>query len=94
VTIYVASDPPSRDRWLTACPCAVLFPRHIQAKDAQKTIDLIHTFRDYLHYHIKCSKAYLHQRMRARTADLLKVRAANRRTRTCRSQAVAPSNLP
>ena len=26
------------------------------------TIDLIHMFRDYLHYHLKCSKAYIHSR--------------------------------
>lgn len=51
----------------------VLFPRHIADDRMDRTIDLIHTFRDYLHYHIKCSKAYLHQRMRARTAALLKV---------------------
>lgn len=51
----------------------VLFPRHLKAANAENTIDLIHTFRDYLHYHIKCSKAYLHQRMRARTASLLKI---------------------
>nr|WAQ15585.1 ARPC2 [Halisarca dujardinii] len=52
----------------------VLFPRHFAKDDARdKTIDLIHTFRDYLHYHIKCSKAYLHCRMRARTNALLKV---------------------
>eukprot|EP00053_Salpingoeca_punica_P004396 m.48931 g.48931 ORF g.48931 m.48931 type:complete len:315 (-) comp12774_c0_seq1:323-1267(-) len=51
----------------------VLFPRHIDAKNVSKTIDMIHTFRDYLHYHIKCSKAYLHSRMRARTTALLKV---------------------
>jgi actin related protein 2/3 complex subunit 2 len=52
----------------------VLFPRHFK-DDATKdnTINLIHTFRDYLHYHIKCSKAYLHCRMRARTNALLKV---------------------
>eukprot|EP00043_Microstomoeca_roanoka_P004511 m.50139 g.50139 ORF g.50139 m.50139 type:complete len:309 (+) comp12527_c1_seq1:87-1013(+) len=51
----------------------VLFPRHIADANMDRTIDLIHTFRDYLHYHIKCSKAYLHQRMRARTSALLKV---------------------
>ncbi|EGD77919.1 hypothetical protein PTSG_09554 [Salpingoeca rosetta] len=51
----------------------VLFPRHISDDKMDHTIDLIHTFRDYLHYHIKCSKAYLHQRMRARTSSLLKV---------------------
>merc|ERR1711976_727931 len=51
----------------------VLFPRHTH-KDAQdNTINLIHTLRDYLHYHIKCSKAYIHSRMRAKTSDFLKV---------------------
>lgn len=30
-------------------------------------------FRDYLHYHIKCSKAYMHSRMRTRVAEFLKV---------------------
>lgn len=51
----------------------VLEPRHMNAKTRNKTIDLIHIFRDYLHYHIKCSKAYIHSRMRARTSDFLKV---------------------
>ena len=53
----------------------VLFPRHFKdsAQSRDKTINLIHTFRDYLHYHIKCSKAYLHSRMRAETSVLLKV---------------------
>lgn len=52
----------------------VLFPRHFKDPASRdKTINLIHTFRDYLHYHIKCSKAYLHSRMRARTSALLKV---------------------
>uniref|UniRef100_A0A8R1EJY1 Arp2/3 complex 34 kDa subunit n=1 Tax=Caenorhabditis japonica TaxID=281687 RepID=A0A8R1EJY1_CAEJA len=34
----------------------VLFPRHTNKKTRDNTIDLIHSFRDYLHYHIKCSK--------------------------------------
>eukprot|EP00118_Oscarella_pearsei_P024665 m.306551 g.306551 ORF g.306551 m.306551 type:complete len:299 (+) comp41340_c0_seq1:54-950(+) len=51
----------------------VLFPRHTVPKSRNNTIDLIHTFRDYLHYHIKCSKAYLHSRMRSRTSVFLKV---------------------
>jgi len=37
------------------------------------TISNIQLFRDYLHYHIKCSKAYLHSRMRARVAAFLRV---------------------
>ncbi|VDM58079.1 unnamed protein product [Angiostrongylus costaricensis] len=51
----------------------VLFPRHTNKKARDNTIDLIHTFRDYLHYHIKCSKVYMHSRMRSKTNDFLKV---------------------
>ncbi|XP_071811785.1 actin-related protein 2/3 complex subunit 2-like [Apostichopus japonicus] len=51
----------------------VLEPRHINDELKDNTINLIHTFRDYLHYHIKCSKAYIHSRMRARTTDFLKI---------------------
>lgn len=51
----------------------VLFPRHTNKQARNNTINLIHIFRDYLHYHIKCSKAYIHSRMRAKTSDFLKV---------------------
>jgi len=51
----------------------VLFPRHTNKQARDNTINLIHLFRNYLHYHIKCSKAYIHSRMRAKTADFLKV---------------------
>lgn len=36
-----------------------------------EVISHIQTFRDYFHYHIKASKAYIHSRMRRRTADFL-----------------------
>jgi len=51
----------------------VVFKNHLADKQKDKTINLILAFRDYLHYHIKCSKAYLHTRMRKRVADLLKI---------------------
>eukprot|EP00732_Lithocolla_globosa_P004335 Lithocolla_globosa_v1_NODE_3957_length_1543_cov_182.641129.p1 type:complete len:299 gc:universal NODE_3957_length_1543_cov_182.641129:552-1448(+) len=51
----------------------VLFPRHFEKDKREGCISLIQTFRDYLHYHIKCSKAYMHSRMRARVSSLLKV---------------------
>merc|ERR1711892_1236648 len=51
----------------------VLFPRHTNSGTRDNTIDLIHLFRDYLHYHLKCSKAYIHSRMRAKTSEFLKV---------------------
>jgi len=51
----------------------VLFPRHTKGAARDNTINLIHLFRVYLHYHIKCSKAYLHSRMRIKTKDFLTV---------------------
>merc|ERR1739848_228000 len=51
----------------------VLFPRHTNKTTRDNTIDLIHLFRDYLHYHLKCSKAYIHSRMRSKTSEFLKV---------------------
>ncbi|KAI8818105.1 Arp2/3 complex, 34 kd subunit p34-Arc-domain-containing protein [Fimicolochytrium jonesii] len=52
----------------------VLFPRHFTGKDAAEgCISRIQLFRDYLHYHIKASKAYMHSRMRTRVGSFLKV---------------------
>lgn len=52
----------------------VLFPRHFANPNiAHNTISHIQLFRDNLHYHIKCSKVYMHTRMLARVAEFLKV---------------------
>ncbi|KAK0751715.1 Arp2/3 complex, 34 kd subunit p34-Arc-domain-containing protein [Schizothecium vesticola] len=51
----------------------VLFPRHLTPQRMGDVISHIQTFRDYFHYHIKASKAYIHSRMRRRTADFLQV---------------------
>eukprot|EP01119_Soliformovum_irregulare_P008233 TRINITY_DN21363_c0_g1_i1.p2 TRINITY_DN21363_c0_g1~~TRINITY_DN21363_c0_g1_i1.p2 ORF type:complete len:312 (+),score=90.26 TRINITY_DN21363_c0_g1_i1:78-1013(+) len=51
----------------------VLFQPHIAAAKRERTIDNIQTFRNYLHYHLKCSKAYLHTRMRNRVRTFLQV---------------------
>jgi actin related protein 2/3 complex, subunit 2 len=52
----------------------VLFPRHFSKHEvAANTISQIQLFRDYLHYHIKCSKAYMHSRMRHRVAEFQKI---------------------
>jgi len=51
----------------------VLFENHLIPANAFKTINLIQSFRDYLHYHIKCSKAYMHTRMRNQVANWLQV---------------------
>jgi len=51
----------------------VLFSPHIAVAKREKTIDNIMTFRNYLHYHLKCSKAFLHTRMRNRVRSFLQV---------------------
>lgn len=51
----------------------VLFPSHIIPQRREQCISHIQTFRDYFHYHIKNSKAYVHSRMRYRTDEFLKV---------------------
>jgi len=50
-----------------------LFQPHITSKKRDSTIDNITEFRNYLHYHIKCSKAYMHTRMRNRVNSFLQV---------------------
>jgi len=68
----------------------VLFPRHTNKTTRDNTIDLIHLFRDYLHYHLKCSKAYIHSRMRSKTSEFLKV--LNRAKIEDENQKKKPSN--
>ncbi|ORZ18455.1 Arp2/3 complex, 34 kd subunit p34-Arc-domain-containing protein [Absidia repens] len=79
--LYTTREPPRelvhlnlRDSDDTSYVTFVLFPQHFERGDArEETISRIQIFRDYLHYHIKCSKAYMHTRMRARVRDFLKV---------------------
>jgi len=51
----------------------VLFDRHFQKTKRDKSIEMLISFRNYLHYHIKCSKSHLHTRMRNRVDALLKI---------------------
>jgi actin related protein 2/3 complex subunit 2 len=51
----------------------VLFKGHFAAKNVDKTINNLSTFRDYLHYHIKCSKALMHDRMRTRVESFKQI---------------------
>lgn len=50
-----------------------LFDRHFKKEVRNRTIDMAIIFRNYLHYHIKCSKSLLHTRMRNRVDSLLKI---------------------
>lgn len=50
-----------------------ILPSHIQGNKKEKVAFAMQSFRNYLQYHIKCSKAYFHSRMRARVVSLLKI---------------------
>lgn len=47
--------------------------RHVQGDQLEKAVTMLTGFRNYLHYHIKSSKTYLHMRMRKRVAGWLQV---------------------
>lgn len=49
----------------------VLFKRHFEGERREKVISQLQTFRNYLQYHIKCTKAYIHHRMRSSYTLLL-----------------------
>jgi len=51
----------------------VLFQNHLAPQNQDRTINNIQNFRNYLHYHIKCSKGYMHERMRNRVNLMLQV---------------------
>lgn len=67
---------PARSSQLEAHARPVLFPRHFATEDTAKASILqILTFRNYLHYHLKASKSYMHSRMRIRVHTFQQVRA-------------------
>jgi len=51
----------------------VLYDRHWKGTKLENAAFTITSFRNYLHYHLKCCKSYLHTRMRTRVENLLKV---------------------
>jgi len=52
---------------------AILKDHVAKEETLTRVIDVLQSFRNYVQYHIKCSKSYFHSRMRARVRDLLKV---------------------
>jgi actin related protein 2/3 complex subunit 2 len=51
----------------------VLFKPHLAGEKRVKSLDHLLSFRSYFHYHLKCSKAYMHSRMRLRVDELLTI---------------------
>lgn len=63
-----------------------IFKTHVEGKKLANTVNLLVSFRAYLHYHIKASKARLHTSMRTRVALLLKaLNRANPKTESAES---------
>jgi len=50
-----------------------ILPSHITAKKVEKVANVLSSYRNYIQYHLKCSKSYFASRMRLRTVSLLKV---------------------
>jgi len=51
-----------------------ILKEHVSKEETlTRVIDVLQGFRNYLQYHIKCSKSFFHSRMRGRCRELLKV---------------------
>jgi len=50
-----------------------LLKSHVDNNKLDRVVATLQSFRNYLQYHIKCSKSFFHARMRARVQSLLKV---------------------
>jgi len=46
---------------------------HLDSGKKDRVINVLQSFRNYIQYHIKCSKSHFHSRMRARCVSLLQV---------------------
>jgi actin related protein 2/3 complex subunit 2 len=66
---------PPAEPFVRACPPPAAFEKlHVRNPEMlSKAVDMLFSFRSYLHYHIKCCKGYMHTRMRIRVDELLKV---------------------
>ncbi|KAJ7571030.1 hypothetical protein O6H91_01G145900 [Diphasiastrum complanatum] len=51
----------------------VIFPRHVDGGKLDRVVWSLSTFYAYVSYHIKCSKAFMHTRMRRRVETLIQV---------------------
>jgi actin related protein 2/3 complex subunit 2 len=50
-----------------------ILPNHITPTKVEKVVNVLGSYRNYIQYHLKCSKSYFASRMRLRTREMLKV---------------------
>jgi len=72
----------------------VLYDRHWKGNKMETTAFNVVTFRNYLHYHLKCCKSYLHTRMRTRVENLLKVLNRAKQETTAQPKKTAAGRTP
>jgi len=80
-TVSYSPKPPSELKDIKNLPAGerisyltfVIYDRHWKGSKMETSAFTIVSFRNYLHYHLKCCKSYLHTRMRTRVDNLLKV---------------------
>ncbi|KAH0788613.1 putative Arp2/3 [Histomonas meleagridis] len=68
-----AFDLPTKDKNMYAYVTISLQAAQLSERKREDISFYLPMFRDYLHYHIKCAKAFMHQKMRARTTMMLKI---------------------
>eukprot|EP00271_Cylindrocystis_brebissonii_P004016 TRINITY_DN1534_c0_g1_i3.p1 TRINITY_DN1534_c0_g1~~TRINITY_DN1534_c0_g1_i3.p1 ORF type:complete len:386 (-),score=83.67 TRINITY_DN1534_c0_g1_i3:644-1801(-) len=69
----------------------VIFPHHVDGARLEKVAWTLATFHAYVKYHIKCSKAFMHTRMRRRVDSLIQVLE---RAKPSRDVAAPPLSSP
>ena len=69
----ISSGVTAGDKSLFAYVTISMQSAQLSDRKKQDTAYYLPMFRDYLHYHIKCAKAFMHQKMRGRTAAMLKI---------------------
>lgn len=70
---FGVKDSPDRDSHLGYLSFAVLKMHVNKPEKMAQVTNVLSNFRNYLQYHIKCSKSYFHSRMRARVKSLLQI---------------------
>lgn len=80
--VSFSKDPPhelrglsglSNSPYLVGYVSFAVFPSHVEGQKQNNAVNMIIGFRNYLHYHIKTAKSYLHTRMRNRVNLMLQV---------------------
>ncbi|CAN1828598.1 Actin-related protein 2/3 complex subunit 2A [Linum perenne] len=51
----------------------IIYPRHVDGRRLDRTVWNLSTFHAYVSYHVKCTEAFMHTRMRRRVEGMIQV---------------------